>query len=196
MRERENVQSIAGLLPDYMGFIFYAKSPRFVADLNPEILNKLPASIKKVGVFVNSTPHEIFEKIRIYGLDTVQLHGNETPEDCQRLKSEVKVIKAIPVSDSVDFKMCEKYLGAIDYFLFDTKGQYHGGNGVPFDWDVLKSYKHNVPFILSGGLGLEEIVALPTHKFMVGIDLNSKFEIKPGLKDLEALERGFNEIRN
>lgn len=176
-----NIQEVAKLQPDYLGFIFYEKSPRFFNGEIP-ILHK---STQKVGVFVNAFLDDIQNKIHHYNLQIVQLHGEETPEFCKLFQHlDIKVIKAFSVDDTFDFETLTLYENACDYFLFDTKGRYHGGNGTAFNWEILKKYPSKKPFFLSGGIGLEEISAikqlnLPIH----AIDINSKFETKPGLKN-------------
>lgn len=187
MKYSTNIEEVAKLQPDYMGFIFYEKSPRF---FNNEI-PILPKSTQKVGVFVDAYLDDILDKIRRYNLQLVQLHGNESPEFCYLLKNiNIKVIKAFSVDDNFDFQTIAPYENVCDYFLFDTKGQYHGGNGTTFNWNSLKNYPSQKPFFLSGGIGLEEVKAvqqlnLPIH----AIDVNSKFEIEPGLKNTQLLKQ-------
>ncbi len=196
MREYNNVQAVASFLPDYMGFIFYSKSPRYVGDINPDVFDDLKESVIKVGVFVNASSTEILEKKRKYGFELVQLHGDESPGDCAVLKSKgLKVIKAIAVSMESDIQECDAFVQVVDYFLFDTKGKNYGGHGVTFDWGLLKTYQLDIPFFISGGIGLEEMKALPEYEQLIGVDLNSKFEIEPGLKDVDALEQGFKLVR-
>ena len=195
MREYENIQAVSSLLPDYIGFIFYAKSPRYAGDI-PDVFDDLPESVIKVGVFVNASSTEILEKKKKYGFGIVQLHGDESPGDCKVLKSNgLKVIKAIAVSMESDIQKCNEFENVVDYFLFDTKGKNYGGHGVTFDWGFLKKYKLQIPFFISGGIGLDELKVLPEYEQLIGVDLNSKFEIEPGLKDVDVLEHGFKLIR-
>ncbi|SHJ08136.1 phosphoribosylanthranilate isomerase [Flavobacterium terrae] len=192
MKYEENIKDVAQLHPDYMGFIFYEKSPRYF-DGNLPILSK---STQKVGVFVNAFLDDILDKIRRYNLQFVQLHGNETPSFCKAFKKTgAKVIKVFSVNENFNFDTIEPYESVCDYFLFDTKGKYHGGNGVSFDWNLLKNYPSKKPFFLSGGIGVEEIekikkMNLPIH----AIDVNSKFEIEPGLKNTQLIKELQNEI--
>lgn len=189
MKYPDNILEVSQLLPDYMGFIFWKKSSRF---FDSEIPN-LPKSIQKVGVFVNDTLEEIITKIKKYDLNLIQLHGNESVAFCESLKDEkVKIIKVFSVNDDFDFSILEPFETVCDYFLFDTKGKLPGGNGIVFDWKVLEKYPSTKPFFLSGGIGIDEIQSiqellktdLPIH----AIDINSKFEIEPGLKNIQLLK--------
>ena len=196
-----NTSEVAALQPEYLGFIFYDKSPRNFEGIIPE----LPKSIKKVGVFVDEAIDKILQKIEKYELDAVQLHGNESPDYCKELRkycyaeldsaSQYEIIKAFSIKDEFDFSQLQPYEDVVDYFLFDTKGKLPGGNGYTFNWDVLKEYPSTKPYFLSGGIGLEEIdnvlsfLQKQESKYCFAIDINSKFEIKPGLKTVEKLER-------
>ncbi|WP_299118946.1 phosphoribosylanthranilate isomerase [uncultured Winogradskyella sp.] len=186
-----NITEVAELQPDYLGFIFYEKSPRNFEDTIPE----LPKDIKKVGVFVDEKIEVIVAKIDTYKLDAIQLHGHESPEICRLLKSTKKeIIKVFSIKDEFDFSVLSNYKDVCDYFLFDTKGKLPGGNGYTFNWDVLKDYPFTKPYFLSGGIGLNEIEKIktfkesPASKYCYALDVNSKFEIEPGLKDIELLE--------
>jgi phosphoribosylanthranilate isomerase len=191
-----NTAEVAMLQPDYLGFIFYEKSPRNFEGVIP----KLPNTIKKVGVFVNATKENVIEKIRIYKLNVIQLHGEETPQFCKELKSEVdtKIIKVFSVKDAFDFSILEPYEDVVDYYLFDTKGKEKGGNGIIFNWDILKHYPSTKPFILSGGIGsnvIEDLKKFITSSLpLYAIDVNSKFETKPGLKNIDTLKNFINEL--
>jgi phosphoribosylanthranilate isomerase len=188
MKYPDNILEVGALLPDYMGFIFWEKSARYFDGTIPE----LPKSIKKVGVFVNAPLDEILEKIKTHDLQAVQLHGDESVEFCELLKKKIPnltdVIKVFPILDTFDFEILNPYEKVCDFFLFDTKGKLPGGNGTTFDWSVLKNYSSTKLFFLSGGIGLEELDAvkeilktsLPIH----AIDVNSKLEIEPGLKNI------------
>ena len=192
MRESQNISDLAELKPNYMGFIFFGKSKRDVTDnLNKIDLEKLPASIKKVGVFVNATVETIQQKIITYQLDLVQLHGSETPELCLEIKNYgTPVIKAFSVDSSFDFNVTTPYKTSCDYFLFDTKGKQAGGNGFTFDWSILDNYDNEIPFLLSGGLDETNIAAVNqlTHLNIHAVDVNSKFELEPALKNIELLK--------
>ena len=193
MKYPDNILEVSKLLPDYLGFIFYKKSSRYFDGTIPEI----PKSIKKVGVFVDETEENIIEKIEKYDLNLVQLHGKETPELCEKLQKTVPVIKVFSVDDDFDFQELEKYETACDYFLFDTKGKLHGGNGVTFNWEILKKYESKKPLFLSGGIGLEEIEELKKIDLPIfAIDVNSKFEIEPGLKNIDMCRDAIHRVSN
>jgi phosphoribosylanthranilate isomerase len=197
MRDAENIKAVAALSPDYMGFIFYKDSPRFVDELPMDVLGGLSVTINKVAVFVNEDIETIREIIDKYNFDFVQLHGNESPAFCKRLKDDAIVIKAFGIDKNFDFKQLEKYKNKADLFLFDTKTSAHGGSGLTFDWNILDKYEMEIPFFLSGGLSpdnIEEVKSI-THPAFYGVDLNSKFEISPGLKDIEKLEKAFGTIK-
>lgn len=192
MKYPENILEVGALLPDYMGFIFWKKSARYFDGIIPE----LPKSIQKVGVFVNATLEEILEKIEKHDLQAVQLHGEESVEFCKTLKKkipkEMEVIKVFSILDTFDFQVLKPFESVCDYFLFDTKGKLPGGNGTIFDWKVLEKYPSSKPFFLSGGIGIEEMEAvneiLKTNLPVYAIDVNSKFEIEPGLKNIKLLK--------
>lgn len=189
MKYPENMLEVGALLPDYMGFIFWEKSARYFDGILPE----LPKSVKKVGVFVNATLEEILSKIEKYDLQAIQLHGEESSEFCEILKKNIPnlidVIKVFPILNTFDFAILNSYENVCDFFLFDTKGKLPGGNGMTFDWEILKKYPSTKPFFLSGGIGLEEMDAvneiLKTNLPVYAIDVNSKFEIEPGLKNTQ-----------
>ena len=192
MRESQNIKELLSLAPDYMGFIFYEGSPRYVLpQLNVDLLKQFPATTKKVGVFVNAELEEIKQHVEQYALDAVQLHGDEPASLAKEVKSlGIEVIKVFGIGrENFDFSQLKPYLPYIDYFLFDTKGKARGGNGQTFDWEKLKAYPYDKPFFISGGIGteaLEQLSALselPLH----GIDVNSKFELAPAMKDITAL---------
>lgn len=186
-----NPEEVETLQPDYMGFIFWEKSPRYLGGVLPSISRE----IKRVGIFVDASVEEILQKVAQYGLTMVQLHGQEPPELCDHLKNlGIGVIKVFGVEDSFDFSVLEPYENVCDYYLFDTKGKLPGGNGYVFDWEVLEDYPSTKPFFLSGGIGLENIDEIltflyrPESKYCHAIDVNSKFETKPGHKDIEKLK--------
>ncbi|MGQ0829375.1 MAG: phosphoribosylanthranilate isomerase [Bacteroidota bacterium] len=190
LKYKENIEQVAVLHPDYMGFIFYPGSKRFVG--NDFVMPNISSNIKKVGVFVNATVDEIKEKVIKYKLDLVQLHGDESSQFCAQIKPIVKVMKAFGINETFDFKILESYKNSCDYFLFDTKTSEYGGSGKQFDWTILKSYNNDIPFFLSGGLDLKNInnLQLTTCNLQpFAIDVNSKFEIEPGLKDIEKLKQ-------
>ncbi len=188
-----NTAHVAALHPDYLGFIFWKNSKRnFTGPLEA-----IPQDIKKVGVFVNASISEIKEKVSTYDLAAVQLHGDEPSTFCEELKREIKsiqIIKVFSIKEEFDFDILLAYEGVADYYLFDTKGKLPGGNGYTFNWDVLKGYPSEKPYFLSGGIGLEELsqlksfFKLPASKYCHAIDVNSKFEIALGLKDINLLQ--------
>lgn len=198
MRDAENINRLAQLKPDYIGFIFYPQSKRYADKLESKVLQALPPSIKKTGVFVNASLEEIAEKIEQFKLDAVQLHGQETPEFCKQLKPfNIEIIKAFGVNNDFDFGSLENFDSVCDYFLFDTKTDMHGGSGKTFDWSILKRYTLNKPYFLSGGLSAENIREIKSinDSRLFALDLNSRFELQPGLKDIEKLTTVFNEIK-
>ena len=197
MRESQNILDLAELQPDFMGLIFYDKSPRFV-DNGGDIKFIKNLDLKKVGVFVNASFEDIKSKIKEYKLDFVQLHGNESPEFCKQLqKLGVGIFKAFSVDSTFDFGKTEAFEDKVDYFLFDTKGDGYGGHGKSFDWTLLKKYNQKVPFLLAGGVSLDNLDAVLELKDLnlAGVDVNSKFETSPGLKDISALKILFEKIR-
>ena len=195
LKYKDNIACIAEFQPDYMGFIFYNKSKRFVGE-NFE-MPILPSTIIKVGVFVNATIEYALEKIKFYNLGAVQLHGDETVDFCFELKNKlidtnVSIVKAFGIDESFDFDSLANYAHVCDYFLFDTKTSDYGGSGKQFNWNVLEKYNQSVPFFLSGGIGIEELKKLKTetiYKKIFAIDVNSKFEVSPGLKNIEMIEK-------
>jgi len=193
MREAANLAELVTIKPDFIGFIFYDKSPRFVGDaLDENAMRAIPKSIKKVGVFVNANPDYILRNVKKYNLQFVQLHGNETPDFCRNLKTRgVNIIRAFSVDDTFNFTSLNNYKPHCDFFLFDAKGENIGGNGVTFDWNVLKRYDNDKPFFLSGGLSLANIaqVAELSGLKIYGVDINSKFEIEPALKDVTKIQQ-------
>jgi phosphoribosylanthranilate isomerase len=197
LKHPDNIKSITALAPDYVGFICYAPSPRYASDLQTETLDLLPESIYKTAVFVNEQTETISKLIDTYNFDVVQLHGNEDPEFCSVLRDKVTVIKAFGLDENFDFARLNEFAGSVDYFLFDTKTDKHGGSGLSFDWSLLNNYKLDVPFFLSGGLSLDnlETVSLIDHPQFYGVDLNSRFETEPGLKDINKLKKAFDILR-
>ncbi len=193
MRDSENIEQLLALKPDYMGFIFYEKSPRDAEDvLDQELLRNFPEQTKKVGVFVNADLGLVKEKVKTFGLDYVQLHGDESVEYVAELFAVgIKVIKVFSVGDEFDFEGLDIYNPFVDFFLFDTKGKARGGNGEVFNWEILKDYNQEVPFFLSGGIDLENIDSLKALEDMniQAIDVNSKLELTPGFKDIERVKK-------
>jgi phosphoribosylanthranilate isomerase len=198
MKHPENIEALTELSPDYIGFIFYGKSPRYLNALSTDILQTLPASVIKTGVFVNEAIEVINQIISQYSLSAVQLHGSESAAFCELLQGKVTVFKAFGIEEKFNFDLLDSYAQSVDCFLFDTKTEAHGGSGKTFDWDVLNNYKLNVPFLLSGGLSLDNLekVKQIKHPAFYGVDLNSRFEIEPGLKDINKLREAFKILRD
>lgn len=195
MRDANNIIDVASVEPDYLGFIFYSKSPRFVGD-EFVLPTKLSPEILRVGVFVNETTSVILDKAKTYNLDYIQLHGNETPSQCEALgQFGLGIIKVFSVGNDFDFEITKPYKKVVDYFLFDTKGRHYGGNASTFNWDLLKQYDQEIPFFLSGGLSpenIEEVRKLDSMNIHA-LDVNSGVEISPGVKDSLKVKQ-LNEI--
>jgi phosphoribosylanthranilate isomerase len=193
LREAGNIEAVAALKPDYMGFIWYAQSPRYVYRLPEDIVRNLPATIVKTAVFVNENIDIIKALIKQFDFNAVQLHGQESSEFCAQLKQEVQVLKAFGLDEYFEFEKLQAYEGKVDYFLFDTKTEKQGGSGKIFNWDVLKDYRLDTPFFLSGGLSLDNLTEIKNikHPAFYGVDLNSRFETAPGIKNIEKLKKAF-----
>ena len=191
MREVENIREVALLNPDYMGFIFYEKSPRSFSTPTEIFPSEVLKNIKRTGVFVNASLPFILEKAALYQLNAIQLHGDEKPEICEAIKEQgFEVVKAFGVDEGFDFAHLDSFKKVCDYFLFDTKGVSYGGNGKTFDWEILKQYDNELPLFLSGGLEtihLEKIKEL-TWLNIHALDINSRFEVSPGYKDLNKIK--------
>lgn len=195
MREADNIAEVDSLGIDLMGFIFYEESPRFVGSL-PEIL---PQNAGRVAVFVNGNYEIIKQKAESIKAGYVQLHGDESPQLCRSLRKEgFSVIKAFRIGSAGDLEQCAVYENCCDFFLFDTKTPRYGGSGLTFDWQILKSYTGNTRFFLSGGISENDAETLNTlqHPKLAGIDLNSRFEICPALKDSKKLSQFINRLKN
>lgn len=214
MRDPENVTQVSQLDIDLMGFIFYPKSSRYVqqvpmhAGIIPDRADRNIVSEKRckyVGVFVDDMPQNIVTRVYNYHLDYVQLHGDESPVMIDNLKRtlipdivpDIKIIKALSIREADDVKRWRQYDGHVDMFLFDTQCKTYGGSGEQFDWSILDSYDGNIPFLLSGGIGPDDAERIKAfhHPQCVGIDLNSRFEISPALKDIEKLNKFIKEIK-
>jgi phosphoribosylanthranilate isomerase len=198
MRDHRNILDVERIQPDLMGFIFYPASPRFVGE-DFRIPNQLSSSVQRVGVFVNDTRQNIRRRIVENGLTAIQLHGNETPAECSQLKSEnMKVIKVFHVDEKFDFAITEPYKSVVDFFLFDSKGKYYGGNASAFGWDILQKYDQEIPFFLSGGISLENTDQLDALRGMnlYAIDVNSGVEVSAGMKDVLKVSMIKDRIKN
>jgi phosphoribosylanthranilate isomerase len=205
MRDAENISELIKLKPDYIGFIFYEKSKRFVTNF-PVV--EIPSEIKKVGVFVNKAIDKVIEIAEENKLDAIQLHGNESPEYCEKLRNchlersrkvvsesqPIEIFKAFSVDDNFDFSKTDAYQKVCDYFLFDTKGKDYGGNGVKFNWKILDNYKGELPYMLSGGITKNDSRAILSFlrrqesKKCMGVDINSGFEFEPALKNITNIK--------
>ena len=222
MKYVENIQQVAALQPDYLGFIFYEKSKRNFEGIIPE----LPKSIKKTGVFVNEYIEIVISLVEEYQLDAIQLHGDESVEYVTDLKNqlierralfieenkhqkkqknkqyvsenEVEIIKVFGIKDEFNFDVLKPYVAVVDFFLFDTKGKERGGNGTKFDWSVLEKYPFKKPFFLSGGISLDDLeqvkIMAKSNLPIYALDVNSKFEVEPGVKKIEELKEFKKEI--
>ena len=199
MRDADNLKDIAALGPDYIGFIFYDQSPRFVGDtLDETLVKSLPRSIRKVGVFVNASPDYILRMVKKYDFQYVQLHGTDTPEFCRSLRNRgINIIKAFRIDDSFNFSMLNNFKAQCDFFLFDAKGDQPGGNGVTFDWNILSRYDNEKPFFISGGIGLSNVdqVNLLKGFKLYGVDVNSQVETAPGVKDVAKVKEILSYLR-
>ena len=203
MKYQDNIGQVAASQPDYLGFIFYDKSVRFFEGVIPE----LSENIKKVGVFVDAAIDEIIEKVNVYNLQLVQLHGNESPTFCKALGAElasvphlIEVIKVFSIKDEFNFEKLKPYETVCHYYLFDTKGKLPGGNGYTFNWKVLENYSSTKPYFLSGGIGLNELDKVKSFlqndnsEYCHAIDVNSRFEIEAGLKNIELIKEFKNRL--
>jgi phosphoribosylanthranilate isomerase len=200
MREPENILAVAALKPDYMGFIFYSPSPRYVGN-DFTLPEGFPLSIAKVGVFVNASSGEMMHEVKRLSLDYLQLHGDESPEQVAELKhTGIRIIKVFSIDEQFDFTKLIPYEPHIDFFLFDTKGKYYGGNAMAFDWQILRHYQRDKPFFLSGGLSPENVGQINslTTLNIHSLDINSGVEVSPGFKDtarIEMIQRQVNELK-
>jgi len=199
MKYSKNISTLGELKPNVMGFIFYAKSKRFV---NKQILKesfmKLDKNIDKAAVFVNESAEFIASELEGLDFNYIQLHGKESVEEIIKLKSfGYKITKAFPMSNEFDWNATKEYEGHCEYFVFDTSTPKHGGSGKQFDWNILKNYKGKTPFLLSGGISIQDLerIKIFRHPQLAGIDINSKFEIEPGLKDIDMVQKMIKELR-
>ena len=213
MRDADNIREVKALDIDWMGFIFWQDSPRYVRQISSRAgiipdysslkdLSELP---KRVGVFVDDMPQNIVTRVVNYELDIVQLHGSESPVMIDNLRRTldpdihpgIQIVKALSISSVEDLQRYQDYVGHVDYFLFDTKTPVVGGSGKQCDWSILDAYDGEVPFLLSGGIGPEDAARVKafSHPKLLGIDLNSRFETSPGVKDVEKLKAFIGEIR-
>ena len=194
MRDGENIRALEALGIDWIGFIFYPPSKRYV-DIVPSFL---PKEAKRVGVFVNESIEAIVDIVALFSLDIVQLHGDESPEFCQELKDkQIKVMKAFGVATSFHAEKAAQYEDSCDFFLFDTQTSDYGGSGRKFNWDILQNYHSNTPFLLSGGIGPDDVSAIKefSHPLCIGIDINSQFEFSPANKDIQSIQQFIKSLK-
>jgi len=199
MRTQSNIEELVKLKPDYIGFIFYPKSKRFIGEKIPdEIQSLIPVYIQKVGVFVDEPFNNLLEKFKSNKLDMIQLHGCELPDYCERLrKLDIPVIKVFSIDAAFNFESVKPYNPFCDFYLFDTASELRGGSGLKFDWKKLDQYKDDKPFFLSGGIQSSDAQNIKdiTHRQLHAIDVNSGFEIEPGIKDIPKLKSFIEELR-
>lgn len=194
MTDGENIRQTEQLGVDFIGFIFYPRSPRFLF----EMPTYLPVRSRRIGVFVNESKDNILMYADRFGLDYIQLHGNESPEFCHNLQAAgMKLIKAFSIATPRDLSSVSAYEGLCQYYLFDTKTPQYGGSGNQFDWTLLNRYTGNTPFLLSGGINQYSAAAIRNfhHPRMAGVDINSRFESSPGLKDIGRIQTFIRELR-
>jgi phosphoribosylanthranilate isomerase len=199
MREPGNIREVSGLRPDYMGFIFYPGSKRYAGRLSPAEFKHLQGGIQPVAVFVNASREEILSTCKAYSIRILELHGDEPPGFCQTMREEgFQVIKAFHVGRKLDLDNMSRYTGVCDFLLLDTSGDGYGGTGKKFDWKQLQDYPHDLPFFLSGGIGPEDAGRIKEMDIppLYAVDLNSRFEKKPGVKNNEELENFIRRIRS
>lgn len=197
INDLEFLQSSDSLSFNFAGFIFYSESARDLGDeIMPGDLDMLPLDVERVGVFVNEPLHLVIDIASQFAVDFVQLHGSESPVYAEKLAQEFSVIKAFRVNEEFDFSKTKRYEKSCDYFLFDTKAKKVGGTGLKFNWNLLEKYTGEVPFLLSGGIGPEDVEKIKefSHPKFVGIDINSKFETTPGKKDLDKISHFLKQL--
>ncbi len=208
MRDPGNIEALLHLPIDYLGFIFYPKSPRYVGEGELEGWvndnEQLFGRVKRVGVFVNSEIEDILNRVHDYQLDFVQLHGEESPEYCRELQSfwsmssmrGARLIKAFRVDEAFDFDITNDYAAHCSFFIYDTRGAGYGGTGKTFDWQLLENYDGKMPFLLSGGIRADMAAAIRALDLpsLAGVDINSGFETAPGIKDVDLIEKFINDL--
>ncbi len=196
MRDPGNIAALIALDPDFIGFIFHELSPRYC---QRPLETTIPKSIGKTGVFFNKQEDYILQKSEYFQLDYIQLHGLESPEFCQKIRqSAAPVIKAFSINDNFDFNRLEAYASSCDFFLFDASGPKAGGNGITFNWELLKKYHGTTPFLLSGGIdeNMAVIIKQINHPAFYGVDINSRFEIRPAIKDINKIKHFKHELQS
>lgn len=199
MRDADNIRQISLLKPDYMGFIFWEHTPRTAIGMPASNISLLPSTTRPVGVLVNETVESILSTCTTYGINTVQLHGSETPDMCLQLRSHgLHVWKAFGIDDGFDFSSLRDYEHTVEMLVLDTKTPKCGGSGRRFDWSILDRYDLDIPYLLSGGISPDsanDVLAALSKPHFAGIDLNSRFESAPGIKDSEKLTNFANSLK-
>jgi len=196
MRDPENIAALVALEPDFIGFIFHELSPRYCESQSATVI---PKTIGKTGVFVNKPENYIMQKKEDFELDYIQLHGSESPQFCEKIRQLAgPVIKAFNLYDDFDFNRLKAYEPCCDFFLFDASGPRAGGNGITFNWEILKNYHGTTPFLLSGGIdeNMSGIIKNINHPAFYGVDINSRFEFRPGIKDINKIKRFKHELQS
>ena len=201
LTSRNNIEDILReAFPEYMGFIFYEPSPRYASDkLDPGFVKSLPDNIRKTGVFVNASKEYMLKQAKLYGLNTLQLHGKENPELCRQMREGgYEIMKVFGIHQTLDINAMKPYDGVCDLFLFDTGGKYKGGKGMKFNWELLQQYTLEKPYFLSGGIGPEDagIIRSTGDKRLFGADINSLFEINKGIKDTQKVTQFAHALKN
>jgi phosphoribosylanthranilate isomerase len=200
MRDKSNIRELVRVHPDYIGFIFYGASPRFVGeDLNPSVLDYIPESISRVGVFVNADKDYILQKINLYALKFIQLHGGESPAFCREMSDEgIAVIKAFHIGAEFDFNTVNPFKPWCKYFLFDTKCSSFGGSGRKFQWDIFEKYDNEIPVFLSGGIGVDDtgLIRELDYLNLHAVDINSRFEKSQGIKNIQEIRKFIRELKS
>lgn len=196
MKYSRNIAELEKLPIDLMGLIYYPKSPRYIGD--EEVCLVKNTKLKRVGVFVNEQPEMIAQRVKASCLSLIQLHGQESVGTCKELSQLVPVIKAFGITNETDFSQTQPYEKVCSLFLFDTQTSAYGGSGKQFNWKSLESYNGNTPFLLSGGISIKDVQRIKkiNHPMLYGVDLNSCFEITPGLKDINLLKQFIKEIKS
>lgn len=200
MREPKNIAQVAALTPMLMGFVFYEKSPRYAGNLDAQVVKSLPSFVTPVALFVDESVDKMVRICSKYSIDTVQLHGSESPDVCKQLVNKgFTVFKAAALTSADDLAALKAYEDIVTLFVFDTKAQTvaHGGTGRKWDWSLLADYNLTTPYLLSGGIGPDDVdrIVAAMRPGMVGIDINSRFETAPGVKDIMLLTRFFLSLR-
>lgn len=199
MRDESNIRELVKIHPDYIGFIFYSKSERFVGEnFDLKVLDYIPESINKVGVFVKASKDYILEKLKIFKLNLIQLHGGESSEFCRDLSYKgIRIIKVFSINEEFNFNTINPFKAYCKYFLFDTECSTYGGSSMKYNWNILSKYDNEKPFFLSGGIGnkdtdlIKDLKNLNIH----AVDINSRFEKEPGLKDISKIRKFIKNLK-